>query len=75
MAQPVILTAWEAKVQRMKVQGQPRQILQEAPSPKITYSKMDWRCGLEVYHSSGRVHALQVQSPKFKPQSHQGRKK
>jgi hypothetical protein len=31
---------------------------------------MDWRCG-----SSHRVPALQVQSPEFKPQSHQKKKK
>jgi hypothetical protein len=31
---------------------------------------MNWRCG-----SSNRVPALQVQSPDFKPQSHQKKKK
>jgi hypothetical protein len=40
------------------------------PTPKINQNKMDWRCG-----SYGRVAVLQVQSPEFKLQSHQKKKK
>jgi hypothetical protein len=36
------------------------------PSPNNSQRKIDWRCG-----SNGRVNTLQVQSPEFKPQSHQ----
>jgi hypothetical protein len=40
------------------------------PISKITKAKMHWRCGW-----SGRVPALQLQIPEFKPQFHQGEKK
>jgi hypothetical protein len=31
---PVILATWEAKLRRIKIQGQPRQVVLETPSPK-----------------------------------------
>jgi hypothetical protein len=31
---PVILIIWEAEIRRISVQGQPRQIVWEKPSPK-----------------------------------------
>jgi hypothetical protein len=31
---PIILTTWEAKIGRIMVQGQPRQIVHKIPSPK-----------------------------------------
>jgi hypothetical protein len=31
---PVILAFWEAEIERIKVPGQPRQIVHETPSPK-----------------------------------------
>jgi hypothetical protein len=38
------------------------QIVWETPISKITRAKWDWKCG-----SSGRVPALQMRSPEFKP--------
>jgi DNA-directed RNA polymerase subunit N (RpoN/RPB10) len=68
---PVILATWEAEIRRIKVQGQPGQIVHKIPSPKIIRKKKtDWRC-----YSSGRVPTLQVQSYEFKPQSYQKKKK
>jgi hypothetical protein len=67
---PIILDTLEAKIERIVVQGQLRQIALKAPISKISRAKMDWRCG-----SSSTAPALQVQSPKFKPQSHQKKKK
>jgi hypothetical protein len=63
---PVILATWETEVWRIKVQGQPREIVHKTPSPKNNRNKMDWRHG-----SSNRVPVLQSQSPEFKLQSHQ----
>jgi hypothetical protein len=40
------------------------------PNLQNNQSKMDWRCG-----SSDRIPALQAQSPEFKPQSHQKKRK
>jgi hypothetical protein len=34
MAMPIILATWEAEIQRIAVQAQPRQIIHETPSPK-----------------------------------------
>jgi hypothetical protein len=31
---PVILATWEAKIRKMAIQSQPRQIVQKTPSPK-----------------------------------------
>jgi hypothetical protein len=31
---PVILATWKAEIERIKVQGQPEQIVSETPSPK-----------------------------------------
>jgi hypothetical protein len=31
---PVILDTWEARIGKIEVQGQPRQIVLETPSPK-----------------------------------------
>jgi hypothetical protein len=31
---PIILATWEVEISRIKVQGQPRPIVQETPSPK-----------------------------------------
>jgi hypothetical protein len=31
---PVILATWEAEVERIEVQGQPRHIVHKTPSPK-----------------------------------------
>jgi hypothetical protein len=36
---PVILPTWEAEMGRIKVQDQPRQIVHETSSPKITREK------------------------------------
>jgi hypothetical protein len=36
---PVILAIWEAKIGRIEVRGQPRQIGHETSSPKITRAK------------------------------------
>jgi hypothetical protein len=47
---PVILATWEVGIGKTEIRGQPGQIVQETPSPKITRAKMDWRRG-----SSGRV--------------------
>jgi hypothetical protein len=58
-----------AGIRRFKVQGQPRQIVHKTHLQNIQ-GKMDWRCG-----SSGRVPALQVLNPKFKPQSYHLKKK
>jgi hypothetical protein len=50
---PVILATWEAKIGRVKVPGQSRQIVFETPISKITREKWDRQRG-----SSGRVPAL-----------------
>jgi hypothetical protein len=47
----VILATWEAEIGRIKVRGQPQQVVPETPISKIT--EMDWRCS-----SSSRVPAL-----------------
>jgi hypothetical protein len=47
------------------VQVQPEQTVCETPSPKQPQQN-----GLGVCGSSGRVPALQAQSPEFKPQFH-----
>jgi hypothetical protein len=69
---PVILSTWESEIRRITVQGQPEEIVCETPSPKKkkkkAQSNMHWRFG-----SSSRMPALQVQSPEFKPQSHQNK--
>jgi hypothetical protein len=62
---PVTLATWEAKITRITVWGQPRQIVHKTPSSKNNQSKMDWR-----HTSSSRAPALQSQSPEFKPKSH-----
>jgi hypothetical protein len=49
----------------MTVKGQTKQIVKETPISKIIRAKMDWRFDL-----SSRAPALQVRSPKFKPQSY-----
>jgi hypothetical protein len=36
---PVILTSWEAEIKGIKVWGQPRQVVYETQSPKITKAK------------------------------------
>jgi hypothetical protein len=36
---PVIQETWEADIERIVVQGQPRQVVQEIPFPKITRAK------------------------------------
>jgi hypothetical protein len=58
------LIPWEAEIRRIKVQGQPGQIV-----PRLhlqnNQSKMNWR-----YGSSSRAPALQAWSPEFKLQSH-----
>jgi hypothetical protein len=64
------LVTWEAEIRRITVRGQPGQIIHKIPIYKIMRAKMDWRCG-----SSGGMPALEVQSPEFKPQSHQKKKK
>jgi hypothetical protein len=47
---PVVLATWEAEIRKIPVQGQPREIGGETPSPN-----MDW-----WYDSSSTVPALQV---------------
>jgi hypothetical protein len=42
--EPVILATWEAEIGRIKIWGQPRQIVHETPSPKITRAK--WTGGI-----------------------------
>jgi hypothetical protein len=69
---PIILVTWEAEIWRIKIWGQPRQIVWEI-FPTLHFqnnlNKMDWRCG-----SSGRAPTLQVWDPEFKPQSNQKNK-
>jgi hypothetical protein len=50
------LSYWEAKIRRISIWGQPREIVWETPLQN-NKSKMDWRCG-----SSGRALALQAQN-------------
>jgi hypothetical protein len=57
-----------AEIRRIKVQGQFRQI--SSLHLQNNQSKTDWRCG-----SHCRGSALKAQSPDFKPQSHQKKKK
>jgi hypothetical protein len=66
---PIILATWETEISRITVQGQPKQIVLKTSSLN-NYSKMDRRCG-----SSSRAPALWAWSLKFKPQSHQEKKK
>jgi hypothetical protein len=54
---PIILATLEAKIRKIKVQGQSGQIVQETPISKITTTK--WTGGV-----------AQAQSPEFKPQPH-----
>jgi hypothetical protein len=60
-----ILATSKAEIERIKVQGQSAQTVQETPISKKNQSKMDWRCG-----SSRRMPALQEESLEFKYQSH-----
>jgi hypothetical protein len=39
----VMLATWEAEIRKIKVRGQPGQIVLETPISKITRAKMDWR--------------------------------
>jgi hypothetical protein len=52
---PVVLAICEAKIRRIKVQAQPREIVCKTAISKNNQSKTDWRCG-----SSGRKPALQA---------------
>jgi hypothetical protein len=52
---PIILSTWEAEIGSIMVQGQPRQIVHETPSPKKNQNKTGWQCG-----SSNRVPDLQA---------------
>jgi hypothetical protein len=42
---PIILTSWEAKIRRIAIQGQPRQIAHKEPISKNNQSKN----GLEMW--------------------------
>jgi hypothetical protein len=57
---PVILTTWEAKIGRITVWSQPRQIIHDAPISKKTRAKLTR--GMVQYGSSSRV-PLQAWSP------------
>jgi hypothetical protein len=52
----VILATWKAEIQRVKVQGQPRQT--ERPHFQNNQSKTDWRCGSRVQHLLCKCEAL-----------------
>jgi hypothetical protein len=69
---PVILAIGGAEMGRVVVQGQPEQTVHETTISKITKAK--WTGGMAP---SGRVPALQMRSPEFKPLSsnYQTRKK
>jgi hypothetical protein len=62
------MATWEAKIGRILVWGQTRQIVHKTPSLN-NQSQMDWRCG-----SSNWVPALQNWGPGFKFQSHKKKK-
>jgi hypothetical protein len=51
-------------MRRMQFGGQPQKIFPKTPSPKQLEQN-----GLKGYGSRDRVPTLQVQTPKFKPQS------
>jgi hypothetical protein len=62
---PVILASSETESRRISGEGQFGKIPYETPISKNSQIKMNWRFG-----SSGRMSALQMQSPEFKLQSH-----
>jgi hypothetical protein len=41
---PIILDTWEAEIRRISIQGQPKQIVLETPSPKLICAK--WTGGV-----------------------------
>jgi hypothetical protein len=59
----------EAENRRIMIRGQLREIIQK-PHIQNNQSKMYWSCD-----SSCRAPAMQVQSPEFKPQSHERTKR
>jgi hypothetical protein len=66
---PVIPATWEADWEDRSLRPAQANSSQD-PISKINHSKMDCRCD-----SGTREPALEVQSPEFKSQSHQNRKK
>jgi hypothetical protein len=47
---PIILATWETEIWKIKVQGQPEQVIRERPSPKRTRAK--WTGGMVEHLSS-----------------------
>jgi hypothetical protein len=62
----VILAIWEAEIRKIMVQGQPMEIVQEIPSPKITRAK--WTVG--VTQMVERLFARSNSSPTYKKRKH-----
>jgi hypothetical protein len=57
---PVILTTWEAKIKKIKVRGQPGQIVHKTPSPKVTRAKWTGDLAQVVEHLLCKHKALSL---------------
>jgi hypothetical protein len=66
MTMPIILATLEAKMGRIMVQGQLRQIGWETPISKITTAKLGGGVAQAIEHT-----CFSSVKPAFKPQSHQ----